>query len=195
MLRTVKALSTLLAAIVVANMVLTQAVQAEEPKSAAPNPPPAKGSASAPSEVLGTADSWTAYTFKQKDGRVCYLIGQPEKSAPTNAKRRQPMAMVTHRPQEKAFNVVSFNEGYPLKEGSDVTLDIGGGKFTLFVKDEGAWAATSDLDKTITEALAKGKRAEVTGISQRGTTTVDTYSLTGFSKALGLIDAACGVKR
>lgn len=133
--------------------------------------------------------------YKQKGGRVCYLIAQPEKSTPENAKRGQPMAMVTHRPEEKSFNVVNFVEGYPLKEGSDATVDIGGSKFTLFTRDESAWAATSNLDREIVEALAKGKRVVVTGTSQRGTTTVDSYSLAGFSKALGLIDTACGVKR
>ena len=38
--------------------------------------------------------------------------------------------MVTHRPEEKVANVVSFVEGYPLKEGSDASLDIGGSKFS-----------------------------------------------------------------
>jgi len=175
--------------------VLASPAGAAEEKKAKPPKPAAHPATGAPSEALGTADSWSAYTYKQKGGRVCYVIAQPEKTAPADAKRRQPMAMVTHRPEEKSFNVVSFNEGYPLKEGSDVTVDIGGSKYTLFTRGDSAWAATSELDKTIVEALAKGKRAVVIGTSQRGRTTTDTYALSGFSKALGLIDGACGVKR
>ena len=63
--------------------------------------------------------------------------------------------MVTHRTDEKIENVVSFVEGYPLKEGADVALDIGGAKFDLFAKDDSAWARTPDLDKAIVDALAK----------------------------------------
>jgi hypothetical protein len=103
--------------------------------------------------------------------------------------------MVTHRPAEKVANVVSFVEGYPLKEGSDVSLDIGGAKFDLFTKNDSAWARTAELDKTIVEAMAKGKQAVVKGTSQKGPPTTDTYSLSGFAQALSLIDKACDIKR
>jgi hypothetical protein len=173
---------------------LLPAAAADEKKPAPPKPP-ANTSGPAPSEALGSAESWSAYMYKQKGRRVCYLIGRPEKSAPANAKRTQPMAMVTHRPEEKSFNVVSFAEGYPLKEGSDATVEIGGRTYTLFTRDESAWTSTAEFDKELVEALSKGKTAVVTATSQKGTTTVDTYSLAGFSKALGMIDAACAVKR
>lgn len=103
--------------------------------------------------------------------------------------------MVTHRPEEKVANVVNFVEGYPLKEGSEVSLDIAGAKFDLFTKGDSAWARTSDLDKTIVEAMAKGQQAIVKGIPQKGRPTTDTYSLAGFAQALAMIDKACGVKR
>ena len=103
--------------------------------------------------------------------------------------------MVTHRPGENVANVVSFIQGYPLKEGSDVALDIGGTKFELFTKGDSAWARTAELDKTIVEAMAKGTQVVVTGTPQKGPPTVDTYSLGGFSQALSMIDKACDIKR
>jgi hypothetical protein len=147
------------------------------------------------SQRLGKAEGWSAYVYKEKSGQVCYIDGEPQKSEPAHAKRKQPRATVTHRPDEKVANVVNFVEGYPLKEGSDVSLDIGGTKFDLFTKGEGAWARTSDLDKTVVEAMAKGKQAVVQGIPQKGRPTIDTYSLAGFPQALAMIDKACGVKR
>ena len=103
--------------------------------------------------------------------------------------------MITHRSGEKITNVVSFVEGYPLKEGSDASLDIGGTKFDLFTKDDSAWARTAELDQAIVEAMAKGKQAVIKGIPQKGQPTTDTYALSGFAQALALIDKACGVKR
>ena len=145
--------------------------------------------------VLGKSGAWTAYASNDKTGRVCYLIGEPRKSEPAGAGRKSPMAMVTHRPAEKIANVVSFIEGYPLKDGSDVTLQVGSGKFDMFTKGDSAWARTAELDKTVVEALARGHDAVVKGLPQKGRPTIDTYSLAGFAKALALIDKACGVKR
>jgi len=145
--------------------------------------------------VLGTDGSWTAYVSEDRTGKVCYLVGQPEKSAPRSAHRKPPSAMITHRPQENIANVVSFVEGFPLKEGSDVSVVAGKGKFELFTKDDSAWARTSDLDKEIVGALARARTAVVKGTPARGPATTDTYSLAGFGKALALIDKACGVKR
>jgi hypothetical protein len=126
---------------------------------------------------------------------VCYLAGEPKKSEPAGGKRKHPVAMVTHRPGEKIANVVSFVEGYPLKEGSEVSLDIGGAKFDLFTKGDSAWARTPELDKAIVEAMAKGKQAIVKGTPRKGPASTDTYWLSGFAPALALIDKACDVKR
>src|SRR5208282_1342224 len=169
---------------------LPSALEAVEKK-----PAPAPASPATASQRLGAAEGWTAYVYKEKSGQVCYLAGEPQKSEPAKAKRKAPAAMVTHRPEEKVANVVNFVQGYPLKDGSDVSLDIGGAKFDLFTKGDSAWARTADLDKTIVETMAKGKQAIVKGTPQKGLPTTDTYSLAGFVQALAMIDKACGIKR
>lgn len=162
--------------------------------------PAAAGAAAAgadpgPARSLGAAGSWTAYLAQNKAGKVCYLVGQPERADPGPAKGKSVMAMVTHRTQDNVSNVVSFDTGLPLNEDSGATLESGGNTYNLFVKDDTAWAATAELDKTIVTALEKEKQAVVKASLKKGHTTTDTYSLSGFSKALALIDKACGVKR
>jgi hypothetical protein len=171
---------------------ISAAGHGESPKKPANT---AQTPAGTPAERLGAADAWTAYAYSEKSGRVCYLASEPKKSAPAGGKRKHPLAMVTHRPGEKIANVVSFVEGYPLKEGSEVSLDIGGAKFDLFTKGDSAWARTPELDKSIVEAMTKGKQAVVKGTPQKGPPTTDTYPLAGFAQALALIDKACDVKR
>jgi hypothetical protein len=165
---------------------------AQQKKSAAGAPPPAAAPAA---QTLGRVDSWTAYASQDSSGKVCYLVGQPRRNEPAAFARKPATAMVTHRPVEKIANVVSFVEGYPLKEGTEVALDIGGSKFELFTKDDSAWARTAELDKTIVATLAKGRQVVVKGLPQKGPATTDTYALSGFAKALALIDKACGVTR
>ena len=161
-----------------------------KPAAAEPSAPPPPTA-----QRLGESGAWSAYTAGDSAGRVCYLVGRPEKSEPASAGRKPPMAMVTHRPSENVDNVVSFVEGYPLKDGSDVALDVGNKKFELFTKEDSAWARTADLDKSIVASLAKGRRAIVKGQPQKGSATTDVYPLAGFPKALALIDKACGIKR
>jgi hypothetical protein len=179
-------------------LVLPSAEAARGKKKAAPSAstePAAPKSSSGAAQQLGQNGSWTAYQAQDGSGSVCYVVGQPQKSEPANTPRRAPMAMVTHRPGEKIANVVSFVEGYPIKPGSEVRIDIGGSIFDLFTKDDSAWARTAELDRMIVASLGKAKQVVVRGTPQKGAATTDTYALTGFAKALALIDKACGVKR
>src|SRR5690242_12994308 len=49
------------------------------------------GAATAPTERLGAAQSWTAYAYNDKSGKVCYLLGNPQKSEPPHSKRKHPV--------------------------------------------------------------------------------------------------------
>ncbi len=52
------------------------------------------------------------------------------------------------------------------------------------------WPDPSD-DVGLINSMRKGAQAVVTGVSSRGTTTIDTISLTGFTAALEAINKAC----
>jgi hypothetical protein len=183
-------------AVALATLSPAEAARAKKhPQQPAPAEAPAPKAQSAGAQPLGTSDSWSAYQATDGTGQVCYLVGKPQKSEPAGFARKPPMAMVTHRPAEKIANVVSFVEGYPIKEASEVAIGIGGSKFELFTKDDAAWARTAELDRTIVAALGKAKRVVVHGVPQKGPATTDIYALAGFPKALALIDKACGVKR
>lgn len=147
--------------------------------------------------LLGTFKDWNAFAFDEGGHKVCYLSSQPKKKEPAAAKRGDIYVLVTHRPAEKALDVVSFVVGYPLKKDSESTVDVGGKSFKLFTDGETAWARDADTDKAVTAAMrdAKGKSMVVKGVSARGTKTTDTYSTDGFAQAYDAINQACGVKR
>lgn len=181
----------LLGALCAAPLVLPTSWAATKPQT---KPAPTAAADPGPAKSLGGAGSWTAYLAENKSGRVCYLVSPPENSEPA-MKRKPAMAMITHRTADNVSNVVSFDEGYPLNEDDEVMVEVGTDRFTLFAKDDTAWARTSELDKTIVTALAKEKQAVVKATPKKGHATTDVYSLSGFSKALSLIDKACDVKR
>jgi hypothetical protein len=144
---------------------------------------------------LGTTDGWAAYASSEPSGQICYLVGSPTKREPANLKRSAVHVLVTHNTADKTSNVVSFVAGYSFKDASDAELDVGGKKFSLFTKDDTAWARDSATDKAVVEAMQKAKQATIKGTSTRGTATTDTYSLAGFAPTLADIDKACKVKR
>jgi hypothetical protein len=168
-------------------------VRADTPKHPAVPAHPPKATTTV--QRLGAVGGWSAYTYKDRSGQVCYVLGFPVKRESQSSKRKQAVMMVTHRPQEHVADVVSLEEGYLFKEGSDASLDVDGTKFDLFTKAATAWSRTPDLDKAIVAALAKGSHAAIEGTPQKGPRISDTYSLAGFSRALALIDKACGVTR
>lgn len=137
---------------------------------------------------------WNAYTVKEKDGKACYIASQPKDSKPKEAKRDPIWLLVTHRPYRKIENEVSVYVGYPFKDGSNARVEIDGQAFELFTKDDTAWSNTPADDAKLVDAMRKGSKLQVKGVSSRGTETVDQFSLAGFTAAMKAIGDACGVK-
>jgi hypothetical protein len=138
---------------------------------------------------LGTFDDWEAY----RDARegFCYAGSKPLKQEGRYSQRGDAFVLVTHRPKEKSFDVVSFEAGYVYKDGSEVTVTIGPQSFTLFGQGEQAWARDGNGDAQLMKAMRAGSALVVKGTSSRGTATIDTYSLKGVSAALDAITKAC----
>ena len=138
---------------------------------------------------LGTFGDWEAY----RDARegFCYAGSKPVKQEGRYTQRGDAFVLVTHRPKEKSFDVVSFDAGYAYKDGSEVSVTIGPQSFTLFGQGEQAWARDGNGDAQLVKAMRAGATLVVKGTSSRGTPTADTYSLKGVAAALDAINKAC----
>jgi invasion protein IalB len=149
-------------------------------------------------KALGTFDAWTAIELAEKSGKVCYMVARPTKSQPEGAKRGDILLTIMHRPAAKQRDEVSFQSGYPFKPDAPVMIETEKKTFELFTKPEtdaeGAWSRDAAMDKALIEAMKAGNSLTVKGTSARGTDTVDTFSLTGFTKAYVEIGKACGIR-
>jgi invasion protein IalB len=148
---------------------------------------------SADPEILGSYTDWTAYTYTEGGNKVCYMASQPKKAEGNYDKRGDIFVLVTHRPADSTSDVVSIVAGYDYKGESDVTVNIDGRTFSLFTHGERAWARDTATDKSMVGSMRAGRSMKVEGTSERGTKTVDTYSLSGFTAAHQAISKACGV--
>ena len=138
---------------------------------------------------LGTFGDWEAYA-DTRDG-FCYAGSKPTKQEGKYSQRGDVFILVTHRPKEKTFDVVSVEAGYVYKDGSEVVAAIDGKPLSLFGQGGQAWARDTAGDAQLVKALRAGSTLVVKGTSAKGTLTTDTYSLKGVSAALDAINKAC----
>lgn len=142
-------------------------------------------------KVLGTFGKWTAQTYKENGANVCFMTVKPDKSEGNYKTRGDVQFMVTHRPADRAFDVVSLAAGYQYAPDSDAVLTATGKKFNLFTSGERAWARDAKTDKDIVQTLTKSKTMVVKGTSARNNITTDNFTLTGFAAAHKAISDAC----
>lgn len=147
-------------------------------------------------KLIGEYRAWSALQYKERGDDVCYMAASPQKwvASRDGARRGEIYTLVTHRPDAGIRSEVSINVGYPLKKDSEVTVDIDGQKYTLFVDNDTAWARDAETDRKIVQAMIRGSTMVIRGTSERGTRTTDTYSLSGFTAAHNAINKACRVR-
>lgn len=151
---------------------------------------------SAAENPLGEFKDWQAYTFPEGGTTVCVVWGKPQKSAGKYKKRGDVRVFIAHRlwAKPKRVNETSFEAGYSFKKDSEATVQIDSKKFDLFTDGNTAWNRAPKDDAAMARAMRVGKQMVVRGVSSRGTKTVDTYSLFGFTAAHNAINRACKVK-
>ena len=154
------------------------------------------GTAVAQNRVDAVKD-WSVFEAGSGAKKVCWIVSQPTKTSArrdgreVSVKRGDIFLMVAVRKADKVKNEVSFLAGYPFKKGSKVKVTVGSNSYTMFTDGENAWTPSPSDDNTMTAAFRRGSTATVQGLSGRGTTTVDTFSLSGFTAALKKAGSLC----
>jgi hypothetical protein len=147
--------------------------------------------------LIGSYKDWSAFQTMTNGTRVCYAMAKPKSMEPKKATRDPVYFLVSDWPGRRAKAELEIIPGYQYKEGSSVTAEIGKEKTDFFTKNDGgagsAWVDDMGAEQKLVDAMAHGAKLVVTGVSQRGTTTHDTYSLGGISEALEKIHSACGM--
>ena len=142
-------------------------------------------------KLIGEYGDWLAYYYRDNAGPVCYMASTPKKDEGKYTKRGDIYVVITHRPNEKSYDVVNVNAGYEYKINSETEIKIGTQTFKLFVSGDKAWTTSAKDDKDIVAAMKRGSRMIVNGTSSKGTKTKDTYSLNGFTSAYKAISNKC----
>jgi len=114
--------------------------------------------------------------------KVCFAQSSPVLQAPKSNKRDAKL-FIAFRPAEKIINEVSVTAGYEFNNKNSVTATSGKNKFKFDIKEQGfAWIADTKIEAKMIKRMKKGSRIMITGYNQKGSQTIDHYSLLGLLK-------------
>ncbi len=136
-------------------------------------------------------DDWQVFVHEAKDEKVCFAASSPKEMEPKNAKRGPVFFYLTTWEKDGVRNEVSVKVGYPFKPDSSPTVLVGTEEFQLYPKDDKAFMRDPAEERKLLDAMRKGTNMTVKGVSSRGTSTTDEYSLKGLSAALKQLDTTC----
>jgi len=144
---------------------------------------------------IGTHKNWETYVINNAKDKVCFAQSKPVLQAP-KSNPREARLFVTFRPNEKISNEISVTAGYEFNNKNSVTARSGKNKYKFdLIQDGFAWMSDSKnkLEKKMIKTMKKGSRIMVTGYNQKGSQTIDHYSLLGFTKAYNATKEACKI--
>lgn len=135
---------------------------------------------------VATMTDWNVFT--EEEPKECWGVSKPKETVnsrdgqPVSVRRGDILLFVTFRPGKPGE--ISFTGGYPFAGGSTVEVTIDGQPYQLFTDGEWAWPGSAEDDATLLAALKGGTTAVMAASSGKGTKTVDTFSLRGFTAAM-----------
>ena len=129
--------------------------------------------------------------IKNNGNKICFAQSKPVLQAPKNNKREARL-FVTFRPAENIKDEVSITAGYDFNKKISFTATSGKFKYTFDEAKQGfAWIMDVKQEKKMIKTMKRGSRIMITGYNQKGSQTIDHYSLLGFTKAYKASKANC----
>jgi len=140
---------------------------------------------------MGTHKDWETYIVKSNSGKVCFAQSKPVLQSPKK-NIRDARLFISFRPAENITNEISITSGYKYNNKNSISAASGKNKYKFdIVQESFAWMTSNKLEKKMIKTMQKGSRIMVTGYNQKGSQTIDHYSLLGFTKAYKATKANC----
>ena len=140
---------------------------------------------------IGKFKDWETIVIKNDSKLVCFAQSKPVLQSPKSYKREARL-FVSFRPNEKILNEISITSGYKFNNENSITAKSGKFKYKFDIAQENfAWIADNKMEKKMINTMKKGSRIMISGYNQKGSQTIDHYSLLGFTKAYKAAKKSC----
>jgi len=140
---------------------------------------------------MGTHKDWETYIINDKKGKVCFAQSKPVLQAPKK-NPREARLFISFRPGENITNEISITSGYEFNNKNSIKAISGKNKYIFdIVRENFAWITDKKFEKKMIKTMQVGSRIMVKAHNQKGSQTIDHYSLLGFTKAYKATKANC----
>jgi len=140
---------------------------------------------------MGTHKDWETFIINSQAGKVCFAQSKPVLQAPKK-NPREARLFISFRPGENITNEISITSGYDFNKKNSIKAISGKNKYIFdIVKENFAWITDNKFEKKMIKTMQKGSRIMVKAYNQKGSQTIDHYSLLGFTKAYKATKANC----
>ena len=140
---------------------------------------------------IGKFKDWETIVIKNDNNLICFAQSKPILQAPKK-NLREARIFVTFRPDKKISDEISITAGYEFNNKNSITAKSGKSKYKFDIAQEGfAWIADNKQEKKMIKTMKRGSRIMITGYNQKGSQTIDHYSLLGFTKAYDSAKTSC----
>ena len=126
-----------------------------------------------------------------KEIDYCFIGSLPIKSDIPEGKKRGETYVLVYRINKSPNAIVQIEAGYPYDQNKIVEVKIDKSLYKFYSEEDTPETAWIDKDKKVIDAMKKGIDLTIIGISSRGTKTVDTYTLNGFTAAYSKLINDC----
>jgi len=140
---------------------------------------------------LGAFKYWSAFTADAPDGKVCWAATAPISTDYSGDSRGDVFLMVSMWPSRGIENEISIIAGYGFDEKRTAQAKIGSETYSFFTSSDGAWLETRREESAMVKSMKAGAKASVTGYSDSGSRSNDSFSLLGFTAAYNAAQKAC----
>ena len=140
---------------------------------------------------VGKFKDWETIVVTDGAKKLCFAQSKPVLQSPKK-NPREARLFISFRPADKIKDEVSITSGYQYNTQNSITAKSGKNKIKFDIKKENfAWIGDTGLERKMVNVMKKGSRIMVAGYNEKGSQTIDHYSLLGFTKAYNTAKKAC----
>jgi invasion protein IalB len=115
-----------------------------------------------------------------KDPDYCLIQSAPLKTDIPEGKSRGENYLLVYRMKNNVEPIIQITAGFNYKSPDSINVKIDDKDYSFYSDADTAWAKE---DKNAIMAMKKGSELITSGISDKGTEVIDTYTLIGFTAA------------
>lgn len=142
-------------------------------------------------QAIATFGDWSVFVKDSGGDKICFAATEAKSKLPTNVNHGDVFFLVASWKSGAATNQPSLMTGYNLKTAPEPKLRVGSDSWDMYSSENEAFVESDSDERRLITAMRRGSTMRVSAMSERGTATSYTISLTGVTAAIRRVEDVC----